>query len=208
MSTRFTIDLAHPGTAQRSKWDWLVGNAGPRHLATVAVAGVGLIAIVALGGVLPQYLRYSSEITAVAKLKREVAVASGELSTLQTNLKDLGTEARRQVRWAELLPVFSQRVPETLRIDRVALTKSGRTAQGQPQPGVQAGDLGLQIDASTKTVAGTSPLEEIAHFMGALAQDPVLAARFQLKTWEVKSGAPGAADTPLRISIGLGEKRS
>ena len=205
MSTRFTIDLAHPGSAQRSQWDWYVGNAGPRHLAIVAAAGVGLIAIAALGGVLPQYLRYSSEIVAVGKLKREVAVASGELSTLQANLKDLGNEARRQVRWAELLPVFSQRVPETLRIERVALTKSGR--QGQPQAGVQAGDLGLQIDASTRAGVGTSPLEEIARFMGALAQDPVLAARFQLKTWEVKSGAPGAADT-LRISIGLGEKRS
>ena len=200
MSTRFTIDLAHPGTGQRSQWDYFTGPGGPRHLLTVAVGGIALLAIIGLGGVLPQYLRYNSEIAAVAKLKREVALARDELSTLQTNLKDLGAEARRQVRWADLLPVFSQRVPETLKIDRMSLTK---------RAGGEAGEVGLQIEASTKTGAGKSPLEEIASFMGALAQDPVVASRFQLRTWEVKSGgAPGAGEPSLRISIGLAEKRS
>ena len=209
MTTQFTIDLTRPGTAQRSRWDWFVGAAGPRHLAMVAAGGVALIAVVALGGVLPQYLRSSSENVAVSKLKREVAAATTELSTLQANLRDLGAEARRQVRWSELLPVFSQRVPETLKIDRVALTKGARPPQGQPPVQAPPSDLGLQIDASTRVVPGASPLEEIASFMGALAQDSAIAGRFELKTWEVKSApGQGAGDGQLRISIGLAEKRS
>ena len=98
MTTHFTIDLTQPGRAQRSPWEWFLGPAGPRHLAIVATAGVALVALVALGGVLPRYLRHSSEIQSIAKLRREVTTADNELATLRTNLRALGAKTRRQTR--------------------------------------------------------------------------------------------------------------
>jgi Tfp pilus assembly protein PilN len=201
VTTQFTIDLTRPGWAQRSRWEWFLGPDGQRHLAIVAAAGVALVVLVALGGVLPLYLRYSSEVRAIAKLRSEVTTADNDLSTLRTNLRDLGAEARRQVRWSEMLPALSNRLPDTLRIDRVSLGKVAHP------PGTQPGDLTLQIEASTTMVHGSSRLVEIANFMAALAQDPAVATRFQLKTWEVRP-APNQGDEQLHISIGLAEKRS
>ena len=211
MTTQFTIDLAHPGRAQRSRWEWFLGPDGPRHLAMLATAGVALVALVALGGVLPRYLRYSSEIQSIAKLRREVTTADSELSTLRTNLRALGAEARRQARWSELLPALSKWLPGTLRIDRVSLGKAARPPQGQaqsPQAAAQSSDLTLQIEVSTTMEPASSRLVEIASFMAAFAQDPVVAPRFQLKTWEVRPARNQGGDGQLEISIALAEKRS
>ncbi len=211
MTTQFTIDLAHPGRAQRSPWEWFLGPDGPRHLAILATAGVALVALVALGGVLPRYLRYSSEIQSIAKLRGEVTTADNELSTLRTNLRALGAEARRQARWSELLPALSKWLPDTLRIDRVSLGKAARQPQGQAQSqqaAAQSSDLTLQIEVSTTMVPASSRLVEIASFMAAFAQDPVVAPRFQLKTWEVRPARNQGGDGQLEISIALAEKRS
>ena len=51
MTTQFTIDLTRPGWAQRSRWEWFLGPDGPRRLAIAAAAGVALVILVALGGV-------------------------------------------------------------------------------------------------------------------------------------------------------------
>jgi len=207
VTTRFTIDLMHPGKAQRPRGEWFVGTAGVRHLGAVAAVGVALLAAAGLGGLLPQYLRSSSELAAVNQLKRDVKTAETELTTLQGNLKDLGTEARRQVRWSELLPVLTQRVPETLKLDRVALVKEGR--QGRGQTAAQASEPTLQINASTAATRGSAALEHIATFMGSLAQDPVVASRFQLKTWDLRS-SPSEKESEglLQITIGFADKRS
>ena len=202
MTTQFTIDLTRPGWAQRSRWEWFLGPDGPRHLAIVAAAGAALVVLVALGGVLPRYLRYSSEVQSIAALRSEVTTADNDLSTLRTTLRDLGAEARRQVRWSEMLPALSIRLPDTLRIDRVSLGKVAR------QAGTQPNDLTLQIDASTTMAQGSSRLAEIARFMAVLAQDPTVATRFQLKTWEVRPAIEQGSDEHLHISIWLAEKRS
>ena len=210
MSTHFTIDLTNPGRAQRSPWEWFLGPAGARHLAIVATAGAALVTLVALGGVLPRYLRHSSEVQSIAKLRGEVTTADNELSTLRTNLRALGAEARRQARWSELLPALSKSLPGTLRIDRVSLGKAARLPQGQaqsPQAATQPGDLTLQIDVSTTMVPASAQLIEIANFMAALAQDPAVAPRFQLKTWEVRPARDRGGDGQSAISIALGEKR-
>src|SRR5439155_7166916 len=154
-------------------------------------------------------LRYSSETQSIAKLRGEVTTADDELSTLRTNLRALGAEARRQARWSELLPALSKWLPGTLRIDRVALGKAARPPQGQaqsPQAAAQSGDLTLQIEVSTTMEPGSSRLVEIANFMAALAQDPAVAPRFQLKTWEVRPSRDQNAEQ-LNISIALVEKR-
>ena len=210
MTTQFTIDLTRPGWAQRSRWEWFLGPDGPRHLVRMAAGGVAIVGLVALGGVLPRYLRYSSEVQAIANLQREVTVAGDELSSLRTNLRDLGAEARRRVRWSEMLPALSHPLPGALRIDRVSLSKVARQPQqtetqpGEPKPV----DLLLQIEATTTVVPGGSRLVEIANFMTALAEGPVLAPRFQLKTWDVRPAGAQGGEEQLHISIGLAEKRS
>jgi hypothetical protein len=209
VTAQFTIDLTRPGLAQRSRWEWFLGPDGPRHLAIMAAGGGAIVVLVALGGVLPRYLRYSSEVQSIARLRREVTTADNELSTLRTDLHYLGAEARRQVRWSEMLPAFSRWLPGTLRIDRVSLGKA-RQPQGQPQSqrsGTPPSDLTLQIEASTTMVPGSSRLVELANFITALAQDPAVAPRFRLKTWEVRPSRDQGGGEQLHISIGLAEKR-
>jgi len=209
MTTRFAIDLTHPGWGQRSWSDWFLGPAGPRHLAIVAAAGAAIVVLVGLGGITPLYLRYASEAQSISSLRREATAADGELSALRTNLRDLEAEARRQVRWSEMLPVLSSSLPGSLRIDRVTFGKPARPPQAPPpsqKTGTPAADVALQIEASTTAMPGSSRLVDIANFIGSLAQDPAVAARFQLKNWEVRP--PREGDDGLQFTVGFAEKRS
>jgi hypothetical protein len=218
MSATFTIDLARPGRAQRPKWDWFLGPDGPRHLAMVVAGGVALVVLVGATGLLPRYLKYSSEVQSIAKLRADVAAADRELSTLQTSLRDVDAGTRRRVRWSEILPVLSRSLPTALRIDRITLTKGSPPPKGAPtgsaqptdsKPGdAKANELVLQIDASTTVVPGGSRLVDIANFMSDVAKDPAVHRRFQLKTWEVQRPREQSGDNQLRINIVFGEKRS
>src|SRR5436309_14291966 len=136
----------------------------------VAAGGVAMVVLVALGGALPRYLRYSAVIHAISNLEREVPAAGKELSSLRTNLRDLGAEARRQVRWSQTLLAHSHPLPGTLRLDRVSLAKVPRQPQPtETQPGdPKPVDLVLSIEATTPVVPGGARLVDIAHFMSAL----------------------------------------
>jgi hypothetical protein len=210
VSTYFNIDLAHPGQAQQSRSDWFLGNHGKRHLFIVAGAGIALIAVVGLGGVVPRYYKYSKELSSIAALNRNVATATDDATTLRASLRDLGAEARRQVRWSELLPALSRQIPDLLRVDKITLAKAVKAPGGPPQfpqGATPPGDLVLQIDASTPVVAGGARLVEVANFMAALATEPTLERRFQMKTWEVKSNREQASAGLLQVTISLTEKR-
>lgn len=207
MSPRFTVDLARPGRAQRSPWDWFLGADGLRHLSIVGLGGLLFVILVGVGAALPRYWRYSSELQSIAKLRLEVASVDKELSTLQANLREVDAGARRQVRWSQILPALSRSLPGTLRIDRITLGKAQRPPAGAVAS-KQASDVVLQIDASTHMVPGGSRLVDIANFMAAVAKDPAVAPRFQLKTWEVQQPRDQSGKEQLRISIAFAEKRS
>jgi hypothetical protein len=216
MSPRFTVDLARPGRAQRSRWEWFLGPDGVRHLTLVGLGGFLLVTLVGVAGLLPRYWRYSSELQSIAKLRVDVAAADKELSTLQVSLREIDAGARRQVRWTHILPALSRSLPGTLRIDRITLGKGARPQAGatasKPAEGKsgdgKASDLTLQIDASTHMVPGGARLVDIANFMAAVAKDPAVAPRFQLKTWEVQTPREQGGQEQLRISIAFTEKRS
>jgi len=212
MSPRFTIDLARPGRAQRSRWDWFLGPDGVRHLALIGVGGLLLVLLVGVGGVLPRYWRYASELQSIAKLRMDVTAAEKELSTLQASLRDVDAGARRQVRWSQILPALSRALPATMRIDRLTLGNGARPQTGgsanASKPDGKASELVLQIDASTPMVPGSARLVDIANFMAAVAKDPAVAPRFQLKTWEVQTPRERQGSEQLRISIAFAEKRS
>jgi hypothetical protein len=139
------------------------------------------------------------------------------LNVLRQDIQALSVEAKRQVRWAEMLNAFRQQIPATLKLQKVESGGPGAApagaAPGQPQPQAQPGLAGageLRIEALTPLRPGPPPLLEIAQFMGGLLKDPSVSGRFQLKSWEIKQpgggGAAAGEGAQLQIVIVLAEK--
>lgn len=212
MNARFTIDLLRPGRVAQTWQEWFTGPAGRRRLVLFGLAGVGVLLLILVGGILPTYWRLSDDLNALPNLRRDLAATENDLSVLRTNLAALTQEARRQVRWAELLNAFSQQTPPTLKLVKLEAVRTTPPPAPAPQPGQPAPELRpdgvLRIDAVTPLVAGAPPLLEIAEFMAGLMRDPSVNKRFTLKSWEIKpSGVAGPDAQPLlNVSILLGEK--
>ena len=210
MNTRFNIDLLHPGRVAQTWQEWFVGAHGRRRLAFFALSGVGLLLLILVGGILPTYWRLSDDLSALPNLQRDLAATEADYNLLHTNLQALAAEARRQVRWAELLTAFSQQTPPTLKLQRVEALRPTAPATPPPggQPAPEAKEEGLlRIEAVTPLLPGSPPLLEIAQFMAGLMRDPAVNKRFQLKTWEIRpptTGTPG--EQFLTVSITFGEK--
>jgi hypothetical protein len=140
------------------------------------------------------------------------------LNLIRADLQALALEAKRQVRWAEMLNAFRQQIPATLKLQKVEVSGAPATStpaappgQAQPvgAPGPGAGEL--RIEAVTPLRPGPPPLIEIAQFMGGLMKDPTVGRRYQLKSWEIKQaaagGSPGAGEREqLLVLIVLSEK--
>jgi hypothetical protein len=211
MSARFAVDLLHPGRVGDTWRDWLTGARGARRLTVAGMAAAVALLLVLVGGILPTYWRLSDDLNAIPRLQRDLATTEGDLSVLRANLDALTREAKRQVRWAELLESLSQHIPAALRVQRVEAARAA-LAPGAPQPGRPAqppgpaGDGTVRIEAVTPARPGSPPLLEIARFMAGLMQDPAVARRFQLKSWEIKPLPSGTPDGQLHVSIVLAER--
>ena len=215
MSARFAIDLLHPGHVADTWQDWFIGPQGGRRLVVAAGACAGLILIVVIVFVLPPTFRLSKDQGAIPALRADLAKRDGNLNLLRQDLQALGVEAKRQVRWAEVLNAFRQQTPPTLRLQRVEVGGAPAPAPAQPgqvQPQGAVASLGeLKIEAVTPLRPGPPPLLEIASFMGGLLKDPAIARRYQLKSWEIKQpggggGSSTAEGAQLQILITLSEK--
>lgn len=220
MSGRFSVDLLHPGHVADTWQDWFIGPQGRRSLIIAAGFSAGVLLLVVIALILPTRLRLSQDVGAIPKLRADLAARDGDLTLLRQDLQALSVEAKRQVRWAEVLNAFRQQIPATLKLQKVEAGGAGAVApgppgQGQPQagPGGPAGAVGvgeLRIEAVTPLRPGPPPLLEIAQFMGGLLKDPAVARRYQLKSWEIKQpGGGGAAvgeSAQLQIVIVLAEK--
>jgi hypothetical protein len=211
MSTRFTIDLRRPGRIAQTWQEWFTGPAGTRRVVFFALAGVGVLLLILVGGILPTYWRLSDDLNALPNLRRDLTATENDLTVLRANLNALTQEARRQVRWAELLNAFSQQIPATLKLVkleavRVVQPPAPAPQPGQPAPARPAGTL--RIEAVTEQVAGSPPLLEIAQFMAGLMRDPSVNKRFTLQSWEIKPSAGGEGGAQLlNVSILLGERQ-
>jgi hypothetical protein len=209
VSRRFSIDLIHPGQLSLSWQEWFVGNRGARRLTAVALAGILMLVLIMVGGILPTYWRLSSDLNATPRLQKDLAASEGDLNVLRTNLQALTLEARRQVRWAELLGAFSQHIPATMRLQTVEASRPvPATSGGQPPPDAKAEGV-LRIESVTPVRSGSQPLLEVAQFMAGLMRDPAVNKRFQLKSWDIKPpGGAGAEDEAqyLNITILLSER--
>lgn len=214
MSARFTLDLLHPGHVADSWQDWFIGPQGARRLviATGICAGVILLVVIVL--VLPPTFRLSRDQGAIPKLRADLATRDGNLSLLRQDLQALGVEAKRQVRWADVLNAFRRQTPPTIKLQKVEaglppVPATPPPGQTQPQA-VAPGGGELKIEAVTPLRAGPPPLLEIASFMGGLLKDPAIDRRYRLKSWELKqpgAGGPASGDgAQLQILITLSEK--
>jgi hypothetical protein len=211
VNRRFSIDLIHPGQLSLTWQEWFVGNRGSRRLTAFVLAGIFVLVLTLMIGILPTYWRLSSDLNAIPQLQKDLAASEGDLNVLRTNLHALTLEARRQVRWAELLGAFSQHIPATMRLQAIEATRPvGAAGAGQPPPPPDAKAEGvLRVESVTPLRSGSQPLLEVAQFMAGLMRDPAVNKRFQLKSWDIKppsgTGAPDEVQH-LNITILLSER--
>ena len=220
MSTRFRVDLLHPGMDLRPA-GWLaqtweesfIGSGGERRLAVFTLGCIAVLLVILVAVILPTYWRLSNDLNAVPGLRRDLAARESDLNLLRSNLTGLAEEARRQVRWGELLGSLSQQIPASLRlqvVDAVQVVPGGPAAQ----PGAAGGqgaparlENTIRVDAVTPMRPGSPPLLEVAQFMAGLTRDPAVHRRFQLRNWEIKPGAAvGEGIQLLNISFVLAER--
>src|SRR4030095_7088920 len=98
------------------------------------LAGVGLLLLILIGGILPTYWRLSDDLHALPNLRRDLGATENDLAILRTNLQALTQEARRQVRWAELLNAFSQQTPATLKLVKLEAVRTTPATAPPPPP--------------------------------------------------------------------------
>lgn len=213
-STRFHIDLLHPGRVSRSWQDWIAGSSGGRRLVLVTLAGALVLLAILFAGVLPASRRLGGDLAAVPGLTRDLAARDTDLRLLRANLQSLSQESRRQVRWADVLTTLSQQTPAGLKLQLVevgrTVTPAGASQPAAAAPGAAAprAEETLRIEALTPARPGGTPLVDVAQFMAGLMRDPAVGRRFALKSWEIKPSAIATAggDQALAISIVLTER--
>jgi len=210
MSGRFAVDLLHPGRVSVTWQEWFVGPQGRRRLGFFVLGGVGLLLLILVGGVLPTYWRLSADLNAIPRLRNDLAATEADLGLLRTNLQALAVEARRQVRWADLMDAFSQQTPPALKVQSIQFTRITPPAAPGQQPQDARPEGGLRIEAVTPLRPGSPPLLDVATFMAGLMRDPAVNKRFRLRSWEIKPPAGGPADGLqfLNVTVVLSERPS
>ena len=214
-STRFHVDLLHPGRVPRSWQDWVTGSRGGRRLALGMLAGALVLLAILFAGVLPASRRLGGDLAAVPGLTRDLAARDTDLRLLRSNLQSLSQEARHQVRWADVLTTLSQQTPAGLKLQLVDVGRTVPPSGASPPAGAPQGTAAagraeetLRIEALTLARPGGPPLVDVAQFMAGLMRDPAVSRRFALKSWEIKPSAiaTAAGDQVLAISIVLTER--
>ena len=188
MTARFSVDLLHPGRVAKTWQDWFVGTQGRRRLLLAAV-GSGVVLVIVAAFPVIKSLQLAGPESNLPRLRQDLARREGDVRVLKADLLALGVEAKRQVRWAEVMATLSQQIPPTLKLLRIEAVRAAAAAPapGQPAPGAApAGEGELRIEAVTALKAGSPNMLEIAQFMAGLMKDSAVNKRFQLKNWEIK----------------------
>ena len=84
-STRFHVDLLHPGRVPRSWQGWVTGSHGGRRLALVTLAGALVLLAILFAGVLPASRRLGGDLAAVPGLTRDLAARDTDLRLLRSS---------------------------------------------------------------------------------------------------------------------------
>jgi len=208
VTTRFAIDLLHPGAIARTQTDWFLGPQGFQRLKFAALGALGALVVLLLAGILPAHGRLTWDSQKIKRLKQEGTATARDLRVLKADLRALSAEAKRQVPWSELLRTFSKQLPPTLKLRRVEFVRGApQSARQQPAP-TESPKGTFEIEAVTPLRPGGPPLLDVARLMADLMRDPAVNRRFQLKSWEIKPASGGAGEGPqfLQIVIALTER--
>jgi hypothetical protein len=198
------MDLGQTGRLAQDWEEWFTGPTGARRLGLFALACAAVLIVVLVAGILPPYWQLSKDLSAVPGLRRDLAAREQDLNVLRSNLTALSEEARRQVRWGEVLGTLGQQIPSTLKlqsVDVAATVPGGAPAGARPENT-------LRLEAVTPLRPGSPPLLEVAQFMAGIMRDPAVNKRFLLKSWEIRPG-PSSSDGSvpmLNVSILLAER--
>ena len=211
MIARFRVDLLHPGALGESWPAWFTGPRGGRRLLASAAGAALALSVVLVAGLLPAQWRLSADPAAVPALRRDLTRRDLELGLLRSNLRGLSQEARRQVRWADLLTTLGQETPSSLRLQLVEVARVAPAPPAAPAAPAAAaaarGEETLRIEALTPLRPGSPPLLDVAQFIGSLMRDPALGRRFELRSWEIKPSPITAGGEPLLgVSIVMAER--
>ena len=142
-------------------------------------------------------------------LTRDLAARDTDLRLLRSNLQGLSQEARRQVRWADVLTTLGRETPPGLKLQLVEVGRTSPPAgASQAAAAAARAEETLRIEALTPARPGSPPLVDVAQFMAGLMRDPAVNRRFALKSWEIKPSAVATAsgEQLLAISILLAER--
>jgi hypothetical protein len=201
MNARFGIDLLHPGALGHTWREWFVSPQGARRLGLLGAAGVGVLLLILVAGILPTHWRRSGDLAALPGLGRDLQAREQDLMLLRSHLRALGDEARQQIRWGDVLTALSREIPPAVHL---ALIEASRPTPppapaGAPRGAPARAERVLRLDAVTPLREGSAPLLDLARFMAGLMRDPAVARRFALRSWEVKPPtAPRAAGDEIQ----------
>ena len=215
-STRFHVDLLHPGRVSRSWQDWVTGSRGGRRLALVALAGALVLLAILFAGVLPASRRLGGRSRrgagAHARPRRpryRPAPAPIEPPVPLPGGPPSGALGRRPDDPEPADAPGAQAAARRGGADGpVGRREPARGATQGPAAAAGRAEETLRIEALTPARPGGPPLVDVAQFMAGLMRDPAVSRRFALKSWEIKPAAvaTAAGDQLLAISIVLTER--
>ena len=119
MSARFALDLLHPGHVAASWQDWFVGPQGARRLLVVGGICAGVILLVVITLVLPPPSACPGTRAPFPSSARTSPRATAISVSSGRTCRPWGVEAKRQVRWADVLNAFRRQTPPTIKLQKV-----------------------------------------------------------------------------------------
>ena len=200
-STRFHVDLLHPGRVSRSWQDWVTGSRGGRRLALVTLAGALVLLAILFAGVLPASRRLGDDLAAVPGLTQRPgrpryrpAPAPIEPAVPLPGGPPSGALGRRPDDPEPADPPGAQAAARRGGADGPAGRRepARRRGSGAAAAAGRAEET-LRIEALTPARPGGPPLVDVAQFMAGLMRDPAVSRRFALKSWEIKPSAVATA---------------
>jgi len=196
----FNIDLVHPGEFARTSLERLLIRQGVRRL-VIAYALGGLLIL--WGGFMywertsPLHAALAAEQQRLRAVQAQVAKRQQDLTQMRSQFQDIGELEKFQVVWSEVLQAVSERIPDSLWLNRIELvqpeTKPNPQAAAGTPPAAQPPRL-LRLEILTELGPGSTPLLDVARFLDELGHDRRFSQRFQLLDWEASSAIAGSGN--------------
>lgn len=200
--TSFTIDLLHPGEFARTRLERFLLRQGWRRLA-IAYGLCGLLILwgryTYLEQTSPPRAALAAEQQRLRALQPQIAKRQQELIQMRNQFQGIGELEKLQVLWSEVLRAVSERIPESLWLNRIELVQPEvkpppqDAAHAPPAAQAQPSRL-LRLEIFTELGPGSTALLDVARFLDELGHERRFAQTFQLIDWEASPAMTGAGE--------------